>query len=134
MTAFTPFCVHLYVILTNIYSMLTYLTKKIEKQEVYSKNMFEFARKAEDIGKDYQEEYPQPTRPQFTYNAALYVAHKTLADISDVQSVKAEMLQKSASALEESTIGIKHLRLSIESKLSLGTRQRKYSMKQSKNL
>jgi len=100
MTAFTPFCVHLYVILTNIYSMLTYLTKKIEKQEVYAKTMSDFARKAEDIGKDYQEGYPQPTR--------------------DVQSEKAEMLQKSASALEESTIGIKHLRLSIESKLSLG--------------
>ena len=120
MTAFTPFCVHLYVILTNIYSMLTYLTKKIEKQEVYAKTMSDFARKAEDIGKDYQEGYPQPTRPQFTYNAALYVAHKTLADIADVQSEKAEMLQKSASALEESTVGIKHLRLSIESKLSLG--------------
>ena len=120
MTAFTPFCVHLYVILTNIYSMLTYLTKKIEKQEVYAKNMSDFARKAEDIGKDYDEGYPQPTRPQFTYNAALYVAHKTLADITDVQSEKAEMLQKSASALEESTVGIKHLRLSIESKLSLG--------------
>ncbi|MBY8988755.1 MAG: TIR domain-containing protein [Candidatus Lokiarchaeota archaeon] len=120
MTTFTPFCVHLYVILTNIYSMLTYLTKKIDKQEDYAKILSEFARKAEDIGKDYDEGYPQPTRPQFTYNAALYVAYKTLADISEVHSEKAEMLQKSASALEESTVGIKHLRLSIESKLSLG--------------
>ena len=119
MTAFTPFCVHLYVILTNIYSMLTYLTKKEDKRENHSQLMSEFAKKAENIGKDYDEGYPQPTRPQFTYNAALYVAYKTLADIAEVQSEKAELLQKSAIALEESTIDIKHLRLSIESKLNL---------------
>ncbi|MFX1601226.1 MAG: toll/interleukin-1 receptor domain-containing protein [Promethearchaeota archaeon] len=120
LTAFTPFCVHLYVILTNIYSILTSLTKKIDKRDIYAKEMLDFARKAEDIGKNYEEGYPQPTRPQFTYSTALYVAYKTLADIADVQSAKAEMLEKAAAALEVSTIGIKHLRLSIESKLSLG--------------
>lgn len=121
LTAFTPFCVHLYVILTNFYSMLTYLTAETEKREEYAKDMLELAKKAENVGRKYQEGYPQPTRPQFTYYTALYVAYKTLADTNEVLSKKAEMLQIAANALEKSTIGIKHLRLSLESKLSLGT-------------
>jgi tetratricopeptide (TPR) repeat protein len=120
LTLFSPYRVHLYSVLTNFYSILTLLTASEKKQEDYSKIMLEFAFKAKEIGKEYKEGYPQPTRPQFTYHSALYIAYKTLADISESKEEKAKKLIKAAKALEKSDLGNVHLRLLIETKLNLG--------------
>ncbi len=101
-----------FLILTSSYSQLTVLSIKKELRDEYAQKMLYYAQQARKIG----EEYGSGVSRSLGYTS-LYVAYKTLADITEDKKYRAELLKTTISALKES------MKYSLESRMGLFSTQ-----------
>ncbi len=109
---FSPFFSDSYLALTWSYSQLSILASSKDEQEEKAQKMLEYAKHIEKIAEKYEGGWVRA----YGYNS-LYRAYKTLADITQDEETKIEMLSAAIDASE------KYVEHSIESRTGIITAQ-----------
>ncbi|GAH46999.1 unnamed protein product, partial [marine sediment metagenome] len=109
MTSFTPICAYLYVQLTICYAILTRDARTKNERDEFAKKMLQFAKEAEQVGKNYNDGYFPELSPQWSYRYALLTCLRIQAETTENKDEKIKYLKEAATVLKKDIISLKDI-------------------------